>query len=627
MKSIHIGKSADSKSVFITPELRRSSHMHVIGGTRTGKSKFLEWMIRRDVDEGHGLCLIDWHGTLYQDVLKYCAQLRVGLGHDFRKLVVLDPSKPEFISGFNPFMNQGEDVATQVANRIAATIRPWGITDTNQMPTFERVCRLLYTFAVEQKQTLSNAAQLLQFDKPELRDYAVEVVSDPYIKDQWRQLAAIMKSPRDWKDFVLSTENRLSRFLASKTIKRFFGLTTNNIDLKEIMDSQTILLVNLGSSGYLDRDSARVFASLLLNEFFETSMKRANEAKERNETPSTFMLYLDEFQEYITEDVAAMLDQVLKGGLHLVLAHQHLGHLLENARLKKSIFTNARIRAVFGGLDFADASELAKEMFLPDLNARQIKKAYYHTIHLYEEQTRMIRSRSSGHGTSTSSSWSTGSGSADATIAGGSTSSSISTPTVPESLGGTQNTEGWFTQGDSYSNLSSHSASSFSSEGGSTGESRFESESETEVPVWIPIPVQELGSEAEWGLEEKVSKVAETLKCQQQRHCFIKLDSEITQPLLVPEVRDYFFSRESLQEYAEEVYVTQGALPAARVDSLLADSEQHFLTEAKQVLSTSGPIEVQATNSSKTTSTSGKSNKRASRSARDSLFAKIKEPS
>ena len=226
MKSIHIGKSADSKSVFITPELRRSSHTHVIGGTRTGKSKFLEWMIRRDIDEGHGLCLIDWHGTLYQDVLKYCAQLRVGLGHDFRKLIVLDPSKPEFISGFNPFMNQGEDIATQVANRIAATIRPWGITDTNQMPTFERVCRLLYTFAVEQKQTLSNAAQLLQFDKPELRDYAVEVVSHPYIKDQWRQLSAIMKSPRDWKDFVLSTENRLSRFLASKTIKRFFGLTT-----------------------------------------------------------------------------------------------------------------------------------------------------------------------------------------------------------------------------------------------------------------------------------------------------------------------------------------------------------------------------------------------------------------
>src|SRR5206468_7510900 len=116
-----------------------------------------------------------------KDILRYCAQLEVGLYNDFRSLILLNPSQPDYITGFNPFMNQGADIATQVSRRIDATIRPWGITDTNLMPTFERICRLLYTFAVERRETLPNTAHLLQFDKPELRQFAIENTSDPYI--------------------------------------------------------------------------------------------------------------------------------------------------------------------------------------------------------------------------------------------------------------------------------------------------------------------------------------------------------------------------------------------------------------------------------------------------------------
>jgi len=590
MKPIIIGQNARGEPVAITPEMRQSTHTHVIGGSGKGKSKFLEWMIRRDIREGHGLCLIDWHGTLYNDVLRYCSQLDVGLHKDFRSLILLNPSEPDFVTGFNPFMNQGADISTQVSRRIDATIRPWGITDTNTMPTFERLCRLLYTFAVEQRETLPNAAQLLQFDRPELREYAVKVISDSYIKQQWQQLAQV-KTFKDWREFVLSTENRLSRFLASKTIKRFMGMTSSNVDLLEAMDQGKIVLVNLGSSGFLDRESARVFASLLLNEFFETAMLRATNAP-KGQKPKTFTLYLDEFQEYITDDIGSMLDQVRKGGLHMVLAHQHLGHLIDNKRLLQSVLTNARIRAVFGGLPYTDACLLANEMFLPDLNTRQIKKAYYHTIHLYEEQTRIVKSKSSGEGTSKSTNWSSGHGSGTSYgSTSGSTSGSgqtLSTSSTMPSTRGIQGTEGWFSDGqsmndfssESYSDFSSESYSEFSSEGGSEGESYFKSEGDAEVPVWVPIPVQELGSEAEWSREEKVSKVAEMLKHQQERHCFIKMDTDATQPLKIPFVRDYSQSEQYLLEYEKAVYETQGAINGSEVDLLLEENENRFLAGA-----------------------------------------------
>lgn len=567
MKKVMLGRDARGQELFLTPEVRKSTHMHVIGGSGTGKSKFLEWLIRQDIRAGHGLCLIDWHGTLYQDVLRYCSHLDVGRFGDFRSIVLLNPSEPTFITGFNPFMNTGADVSAQVSRRIAATIRPWGITDTDAMPTFERLTRLLYTFAVENGETLPNAAHILQFDRPGLRRYAAAHVSDPYIRDQWRQLDQL-RTAKDWREFALSTENRFGRFLGSKAVRRFMGMHEGNLDISSLMDRGAILLVNLGSSDFLDREAARVFASLLLNEFMEAAMRRAVSAP--REGPSRYVLYLDEFQEYLTDDVAAMLDQVRKGGLHMVLAHQHLGHFADDPRLKDSILTNARIRAVFGGLSYESAVELGNEMFLPDLNTRQIKKAYYHTIHLYREETRVARSRSSSrsHAASSASGSTAGLG-----MSRGTAHMSGSPVMASMGLG-----EGWFAD----SRVTSYGSSEFSSSSNSSSDSSADSEGEgeTEFPVWVPIPVQELANEVEWSREEKLSRVAELLKVQSQRHCFIKIDTARTQPLLVPSVRSYDSTAQSTREYERAIYSAQGAIAAPLADQRLLESAERFLAMA-----------------------------------------------
>lgn len=601
MKTIELGFDARGEKLQLDSKARSTTHMHVIGGSGTGKSKFLEWLIRQDLRAGNGLCLIDWHGTLYTDVLRYCAHLDIGLQNDFRSLTLLNPSEPQQVSGFNPFMNQGQDISAQVSRRIDATVRPWGVSNTDQMPTFERLTRILYTFAIEAGETLPNAAKLLEFDQRQLREFAIRTVRDEYVKGQWRQLQSI-KLIREWRDTVLSTENRLARFLGSTAVKRFMGLPEGNIDLLDIMDQGKILLVNLGASDFLDRESARVFASLLLNEFFETAMRRASRSR-MGEKPPHFVLYLDEFQEYITDDIASMLDQVRKGGLHLVLAHQHLAHLEEHPKLKDSVFTNARIRAVFGGLPYRSAAELANEMFLPDLNTRQIKKAYYHTIHLYQEQTRFHRSKGSSVGASLTHGESKGTteGTAKTTSAATAIGSTISagchaglTTAIPTDISGVPALEGWFestsegtTAAESATRTEISGESSTSSLSRSKGQSRTmgqsvsESEGSTEVPVFVPIPQQELGSEAEWSREEKVSHVAQTLKEQMQRHCFIKINTEKTQPMLVPLVREHPINEELLTAYEGQVYSGQGALSAPEVDARIETNAQRFLEAAK----------------------------------------------
>jgi len=211
------------------------------------------------------------------------------------------------------------------------------------------------------------------------------------------------------------------------------------------------------------------------------------------------------------------------------------------------VFTNARIRAVFGGLDYEDAALIANEMFLRELNTRQIKKAYYHTIHLYREETRTISGRSSSQG----SGWTSGSG----------LNEGVSTVPV----------EGWFASppGTVFTGESSHQDDSFTTS---------EGQNEVDVPIFVPIPVQELTSETEWTREEKLSKLVEMLKEQQQRHCFVKIDTAPPQPLKIPFVQRYAVAPDTLQSYSKDAYAQQGALPGADIDRFIEESEVKFLT-------------------------------------------------
>ena len=225
-------------------------------------------------------------------------------------------------------------------------------------------------------------------------------------------------------------------------------------------------------------------------------------------------------------------------------------------------------------------------MFLPDLNTREIKKAYYHTTHLYKEELREQVSESQTSSTSWGSATSSGRGRgtsiSDSSSAGESGGSATMSP-----LGG-EATEGWFTETAGASALqtsgSAESESEFTSESESHGGSESETHGTTTGTVFVPIPVKELGSESEWSREEKLSKVAQTLKEQLQRHCFIKLGREKTQPLRVPDVETDHVEPETLDEYQGMLYERQGSLPAAEVDHLLIESEERFLARARPKL-------------------------------------------
>ena len=552
MKPLLLGYDALKRPVRLLQN-QRKIHMHVIGSSGSGKSKLLEWMMRGDLRNRQGFCLIDPHGTLYDDIVAYCAHHVLD-----REIIQLNLSRPDSVVGFNPFVRtDGGDVSVQVDRRIAATMRAWNVEDTDQTPTLARTLRLIYTVMLELNLGLPQVAHLIDFNASEIRGKLIDQLQTPLIQREWRELQAL--KAKDWREETLSAKNRLFKFLTSPTLARFMGVSDRSLNLQQVMDEGKVLLVNLAPSDHLSHENAKAFGALLVNDFYESALRRQRNAAGRS--PAPYYLYIDEFQNFVTLDIDDMLDQVRKFGLYLILAHQRFGQLDEN--IADAVLTNCQIKAVFGGLPAENARRMAEELFIGKLDPKKVKAALYQTKFWPEYRRDKVYSKTSSHAAAAGTMQSTASGDFSGLASG----TAYFQP------------EQWFssTGGMTLSDVSSSGSSSLSGSGSSDSESWSDGEGEADIPIFVPVPFEELSSIQYYSLEEQLTEATAALKQQFARHCFIKLPEQETQPMLVPFVKSFYTSPENRDWYIGRQHQKQNALPTAEVDLLLEQQEADLL--------------------------------------------------
>ena len=565
MKPSLLGYDARGKPLFLEPE-EATTHEHVIGSSGSGKSKYLEARMRGYLRNGQGFALLDPHGTLYDDIVGFCAHYALD-----REIILLNVSKPDQIVGFNPFSRAPVgDVSVQVDRRIAATMHAWGVRDTDQTPTLARTLRLVYTVMLEQNLGLPQIQHLIDFNAREIRSSLIEQLDSALVQKEWRELQ--MLKAKEWRDETLSAKNRLFKFLTSDVLCRFMGLPGRSINLRDVMDQGKVLLVNLAESDHLSHENARAFGALLGNEFFENALRR--ERDESGRPPQPYFLLMDEFQAFMSVDVANMLDQVRKFGLFLTLAHQRFGQLDEN--MPDAVLTNCRVKAVFGGLPAQSARLMAEELFIGDLDPKRIKAAIYQTKFWPEYRRDKVYSHGTSQGNSNSHSNSTGGSQGSSVASFGSTGTSLSFDdwfSFPQLTGERmENTSVG-------SSLSSSNSSSWS-QGSTDSLTSSESESVADIPIFFPVPFREMSSIQFYSTEEQLTELTAALKEQFPRHCFIKIHGQKTQPLLVPfitPVSSFRDSRENLDWYVHWQLGRQGALSPREVDSLIEQQQTALL--------------------------------------------------
>lgn len=327
---LFLGKSVyrgDVRNVFISQDDRRR-HMYIIGKTGTGKSEFLKEMILQDIEAGRGVCAIDPHGEFVEDVLQLMPPERAD------DVIYFNPSDLDRPMGMNMMEADTEEQRHFVVSSIIGLM--YKLYDPHRTgiigPRFEHAIRnamltIMYhpgsTF-IELVRCLTDAKYVEEL-LPEVKDPIVR----RYWTDQIAQTSDFHKS--EVLDYIVS---KFGRFVTNKTMRNIIGQPHSAFNFRQAMDEQKIILCNL-SKGILGEEDAKFLGLILVPKVLTAAMSRQDmDMAKRND----FYLYVDEFQNYATEDFAVILSEARKYRLNLVVANQFVGQIDED--VKNAVFGN-----------------------------------------------------------------------------------------------------------------------------------------------------------------------------------------------------------------------------------------------------------------------------------------------
>jgi len=333
------------KYIFGIKRNDRRRHMYLIGKSGVGKSKLLELLIRQDIANGHGLCLMDPHGDVIDNVLDFIPENRI------QDVVLIDPSDMNWPASFNPIINVAPEMKHQVTQGLIEVMeKQFG---ANWTPRLEHVFRFTCLALLDYPYATMRGMLSILSDR-NYRQKVVEYIQDEMVKRFWAIEFADWSEKFD-TEAIIPLVNKLGQFLSNPLLRYVFGQQENKVDIEKIMNEQKILLINL-SKGKLGEENSSFFGSMFVTKIYQAGMARA---AMRESARKDFYLYVDEFQNVVTDTFVNILAEARKYGLALTVAHQYRAQI--KTEVIATIMGNVATIIVFR-LGGDDALSLEKEM-------------------------------------------------------------------------------------------------------------------------------------------------------------------------------------------------------------------------------------------------------------------------
>jgi hypothetical protein len=144
------------------------------------------------------------------------------------------------------------------------------------------------------------------------------------------------------------------------------------------MDNKKILIVNL-AKGLVGEINANLLGMIIVSKLQMAALERASIPEELR---YDFFLYIDEFQNFITDSIATILSEARKYRLELIIAHQYMKQLEDNkgkTSVRDAVIGNAGTLVSFR-IGIEDAEVLAKE-FAPVFGAYDLINVEQYTAY------------------------------------------------------------------------------------------------------------------------------------------------------------------------------------------------------------------------------------------------------
>ncbi|PIZ94850.1 MAG: hypothetical protein COX81_02335 [Candidatus Magasanikbacteria bacterium CG_4_10_14_0_2_um_filter_37_12] len=353
-EGLHLGyvQYRGTKTEVFMKEPDRRRHLYIIGKSGTGKSVTLANLIIQDIQNGKGVCVVDPHGDLVNDVLGHIPKNRAD------DVIIFNPSDMDRPVGLNMLEARTEDqkdFAVQEMIGIFYKLFPPEMIG----PMFEHNMRnVMLTLMADIKDpgTVIDIPRMFT-DDDHVKIY-LKKLKDPVVRAFWEKEMA--KTSDFHKSEMLGyLISKVGRFVSNEMMRNIMGQQKSGFDFREVMDNKKILLVNL-AKGTTGEVNARLLGLIVVAKLQMAAMGRADmEESKRHD----FFLYIDEFQNFITDSISTILSEARKYRLDLTLAHQYMGQLTDEkgkSDVRDAVLGNVGTMMV-GRIGPDDAEILAKE--------------------------------------------------------------------------------------------------------------------------------------------------------------------------------------------------------------------------------------------------------------------------
>lgn len=331
----------------------RRRHMYTIGMTGTGKSWFQEGLAIQDIKNGEGVCFIDPHGDAIEHILERIPPERA------EEVVVFDPSDFNRPLAMNILEYDTEEQKIFVINELLAIFDKLYDLKATGGPMFEQYMRNALMLIMDDPESGSTMLEVTKvLADEEFRRYKLAKSKTQVVKDFWEKEAQKAGGEAALQNMVPYITSKLTPFIANDLIRPIISQQKSAFNFREIMDSRRILLVNL-AKGKIGDINANLLGMIIVGKILMAALGRVNLPEEERKD---FYLYIDEFQNFLTESINVILSEARKYHLCLSVGHQYIGQLVKarDTKFRDAIFGNVGTKVCFR-IGVEDAEYMARE--------------------------------------------------------------------------------------------------------------------------------------------------------------------------------------------------------------------------------------------------------------------------
>jgi len=340
-----------------------------LAGTGKGKSSLFVHLARRVFADKtkRALVLVDPHGDLARDVLSTVPPNRR------TEVIYLSLAEQANPLGLNFLdMAQGQDRERVVDTLVHAFRVWWGGRGENKawgarlentlqycLLTLCEVnrqrCQADQLHGPERQCTILSVVPLLQ--RPAYQKALLSEIHDEDIWAWWKNYYTRQRED-DQVEIAASVITRISKFRASRLVRRLVGQPVSTFSLTDIITHGRLLIINT-ASGIVGEDTSTLMGSMLLGLLHASIARQAEQPVQGR--PAIYVL-LDEMQKFTGVDLNAMMAELRKYGAHFALATQSFGYLQElDATLTHTVLANTDHLFAFD-MGAQDAQRMADEI-------------------------------------------------------------------------------------------------------------------------------------------------------------------------------------------------------------------------------------------------------------------------